>query len=65
MNSVTCPCCRTPMQIVRNRQVFRHEMAPPPSYECPNCHATAMCDKWGQLSYFDATGKQIYPSHDK
>ena len=65
MDCVYCPCCKTPMQIVRKRQVFRYEVAALPSYECPNCHATAMCDKWGQLSYFDATGKLIYPSQDK
>ena len=59
MYSIRCRCCNTPMQKVRKRPIFRHEINVPPSYECPKCYATALCDKNGKMKYYDVTGKPI------
>ena len=59
MDSISCRCCNTPMQKMRKWPVFRFETDAPPSYDCPKCHATALCDKNGKMKYYDATGKPI------
>ena len=65
MEPILCPLCNTTMCVVQIRPVFRSEALTPPSYGCPKCGTTAVCDKKGQLTYYDPMGKVLYASHDR